>query len=154
MKNIFEQLKDSERALEKAVKDATATKRGIIALLGLFILTAVAGIYAGAQAHTERHYQEIWCKEQGGEIEVVMPDKTRCDCVTETHAVEMDFGPKWAEAIGQALFYGLQTGKKPGIALILESEKDYKYWIRLNTVLEHYDLPIETWKIEGERRQE
>jgi hypothetical protein len=39
------------------------------------------------------------CREQGGQIEVVLPDKTRCDCVTNTHAIEFDFGSKWAEAI-------------------------------------------------------
>jgi len=29
-----------------------------------------------------------------------LPDKTRIDCLTTTHAVEHDFGSKWAEAIG------------------------------------------------------
>jgi len=65
-------------------------------------------------------YQEKWCTEHGGQVEVVLPDRTRCDCLTETHAIEFDFGKKWAEAIGQALYYAIQTGKKPGIVLILE----------------------------------
>ncbi len=33
--------------------------------------------------HPEKWYQEKWCRQQGGEIEVVLPDKTRCDCVTD-----------------------------------------------------------------------
>jgi hypothetical protein len=39
------------------------------------------------------------------------------------------------------------TKKKAGIVLILESMKDRKYWIRLNTSIEHFNLPIDTWSI-------
>ena len=42
--------------------------------------------------HPEKWYQKRWCREQGGQMEVVLPDKTRCDCVTDTHAIEFDFG--------------------------------------------------------------
>jgi hypothetical protein len=80
-------------------------------------------------------------------VEEVLPDKTRCDCLTSTHAIEFYFGNKWAEAIGQALLYSIQTGKKAGVVLILEKQKDYKYWIRLNTIIENYRLPIDTWKV-------
>jgi hypothetical protein len=41
----------------------------------------------------------------------------------------------------------LQTDKKAGIVLILETMKDRKYWIRLNTTIEHLNLPIDTWGI-------
>jgi hypothetical protein len=74
-----------------------------------------------------------------------LPDKTRCDCLTSTHAIEFDLGNKWAESIGQALYYSIQTGKRAGVVLILEKQKDYKYWIRLNTIIDHYGLPIDTW---------
>ncbi len=90
---------------------------------------------------------EQWCQAHDGEIEVVLPDKTRCDCVTDTHAVEFDFGEKWYEAVGQSLYYGLQTGKKPGIVLILEQESDRKYWLRLNSTILNYDLQIDTWDV-------
>ena len=33
-----------------------------------------------------------WCEAQKGRVEVVLPDGTRCDCVTDTHAIEFDFG--------------------------------------------------------------
>jgi len=59
-------------------------------------------------------------------VEVVLPDKTRCDCLTETHAIEFDFGSKWAEAIGQALYYAIHANKRAGIVLVLE-KKDYRY---------------------------
>jgi hypothetical protein len=31
-------------------------------------------------------------------VEVVMKDGTRCDILTATHAIEVDFAKKWAEA--------------------------------------------------------
>ncbi len=97
--------------------------------------------------HPEKWYQERWCREQGGQIEVVLSDKTRCDCVTDTHAIEFDFGNNWAEAVGQSSYYSIQTKKKAGIVLILENTKDRKYWIRLNTTIQHFDLPIDTWNV-------
>ncbi len=100
----------------------------------------------GKKLHYEKWYQERWCKANGGQMEVVFPDKTRCDCLTNTHAIEFDFGKKWAESIGQALYYSIQTGKRAGVVLILEKPGDYKYWIRLNTIIEHFSLPIDTWK--------
>ena len=97
--------------------------------------------------HPEKWYQEMWCKVNNGEVEVVLPDGTRCDCLTDTHAIEFDFGNNWAEAIGQSAYYALQTGKKAGVVLVLETAKDRKYWMRLNTTIEHFNLPIDTWNI-------
>jgi len=97
--------------------------------------------------HPEKWYQKKWCEEQKGRVEVVLPDGTRCDCVTATHAIEFDFGGGWAEAIGQGLHYSAMTKKKAGVVLILETRKDRKFWIRLNTTIEHFYLPIDTWNI-------
>lgn len=33
------------------------------------------------------------------------------------------------------------------IVLILETMKDRKYWIRLNTTIDNFNLPIDTWSI-------
>ena len=84
--------------------------------------------------HKEVVYQSMWCKRVGGKTEVALPDKTRVDCLTREYAIEFDMGSKWAESIGQALYYSLQTGKRAGIVLILEKASDYKYWLRLNSM--------------------
>jgi len=85
-----------------------------------------------ARLHPERFYQEIWCGEHGGIIEHILPDKTRVDCLLDDYAVEVDFASKWAESIGQSLFYAIMTGRIPGVLLIMENpEKDFKYLIRL-----------------------
>ena len=49
---------------------------------------------------------------------MTMLDGTRCDILTDTHAIEVDFADKWAEAIGQSLKYATQTGKKAGMKSI------------------------------------
>ena len=101
----------------------------------------------GRRKHYERWYQKRWCAEHNGRSEYVLPDRTRCDCLTDTHAIEFDFANKWEEAIGQALYYSMQTGKKAGIVLILEEPKDMKYWIRLNSVIMNDELDIDTWMV-------
>ena len=129
------------------------TKHGFTECMKIFILFSFCSFLIlfipesvnAKKNHPEKYYQSQWCSERNGKIEKVLPDRTRCDCLTETHAIEFDFGPKWAESIGQSLYYSLQTGKKAGIFLILETEKDYKYWIRLNTTIKYFDLPIDTW---------
>ena len=116
-------------------------------LIGITLIIMLFACMASAKRlHPEKWYQERWCKANGGQTEVVFPDKTRCDCLTSTHAIEFDFGRKWAESIGQALYYSIQTGKRPGIVLILEKPADKKYWERLNTIIDHFGLPIDTWK--------
>lgn len=117
----------------------------IIALV-LFAVGLSVSAY-GKHTHLEKWYQEQWCLKARGNTEIVLPDRSRVDCLTKTHAIEFDFGSKWAESIGQSLYYGVQTGKRPGIVLILENPTDYRYFIRLNTTIKHFDLPIDTWKI-------
>lgn len=97
-------------------------------------------------AHPESWYQKKYCQ---GTTEFVLHDRTRVDCMTETHAIEYDFGAKWHEAIGQALGYAFETNKRAGIVLILKKQKDYRYWLKMNSIIEHYKLPIDTWMVEG-----
>jgi hypothetical protein len=99
------------------------------------------------RVHHEKWYQKQWCKEQSGQVEKVMADRTRCDCVTKTHAVEMDFANKLYEAVGQSTHYSLQTGKRAGIVLILESPDDKKHWETLINIVDKSALPIDVWAV-------
>lgn len=92
----------------------------------------------------EKDYQNKWCAQNDGIPEYILPDCTRIDCITETHAIEFDFAGKWAESIGQALYYSFMTNKKPGIVLIIENpEKEEIYLKRLKTVC--CRLGIDIW---------
>lgn len=97
--------------------------------------------YAG-HLYSEKYYQEKWCRENQGITEYVLDDKTRVDCLTCEYAIEFDFAEKWTEAVGQALYYSLKTGKRPGIVLIMENRKDKKYLHRLQTLTERHNIRL------------
>ena len=113
-----------------------------------FISSCAAATGAGAHHHKEKEYQVAWCNKMHGTMEVILDDKTRVDCLTDQYAVEVDFAPKWAEGIGQALFYGLKTGMRPGVLLIMEKDSDQRYLNRLILLAEKYN--ISTWTITPE----
>ena len=76
-----------------------------------------------------------------------MSDGTRCDLVTKTHAIEVDFARKWAEAIGQSLNYGLITGKSGGIVLIIEKDGDGRHVERVKNIIRTYKLPLDLFVV-------
>lgn len=74
----------------------------------------------------ESDYVNEYCPLWNGQIEHVLSDRTRVDCLTDTHAIEFDWCEKWAEAIGQALYYSKMTGRAPAVVLICdESERRF-----------------------------
>lgn len=99
----------------------------------------------GATLHKEKDYQNVWCKANNGKTEVILTDKARVDCVTDTHAIEFDFAKKWGESIGQALYYGLALNKQPGIVLIMENgAQDTKYLTRVKQVAMKHNIKVWT----------
>ena len=124
-------------------------KRSSIFTCAAFLLLALTTPLCAARLNSEAYYQKIAAEKYGAESEVTMPDGTRCDLVTEKHAIEVDFADKWGEAIGQSLNYGFQTNKRAGIVLILEKPSDRRHLIRVNSIIQHYGLPIDVWEIKG-----
>ena len=65
---------------------------------------------------------------KGYETEVRLWDRTRPDLVGPTEILEVDWSAKWKEGVGQACFYGMQTGLNPGLLLLftdgINSEKE------------------------------
>jgi len=102
---------------------------------------------ATASALPESYYQDIFAAQIGGRTEVTAGDGTRCDILTGSYAIEVDFARKWGEAIGQSLNYGFQFNRQAGIVLILEKPSDRKHLIRVNSIIQHYDLPIKVWEV-------
>ena len=92
--------------------------------------------HATSKKYNEHFYQTQLCTELSGEMEYVLEDRTRVDCLTDEYAIEVDFAKKWAEGIGQSLHYAYMTDKKPAIALIVDRKKDKRYLKRLNANIE------------------
>lgn len=91
--------------------------------------------------HDEKYYQTKMCNEFGGDMEYVLFDKARVDCLTDEYAIEVDFAKKWAEGIGQSLYYAEVTGKKPAIGVI-SGEGDEKYLDRIRRVGDKFGIKI------------
>lgn len=112
-------------------------------LVKLFIISLILFIPTCAYSkhlHPEKYYQNIWCSQNKGETEYRLADETRVDCLTDKYAIEFDFAQKWAESIGQALYYSYRTGKVPGIVLILEKPSDHKYYERIKPLCDKYGI--------------
>jgi len=127
-------------------------KKCLTFVLFSIIIFTYSNSYA-ARLHHEKEYQSAWCKESNPDlpgtdpkIEYYLPDRTRVDCLTTTHAIEFDFANKWAESGFQSLHYAGETGTKAGIAIIVEDEiKDQKYIDRIKKIIQRNCLQIDIW---------
>tara|TARA_B100000900_G_scaffold186150_1_gene157820 strand:+ start:353 stop:733 length:381 start_codon:yes stop_codon:yes gene_type:complete len=93
----------------------------------------------------EKYYSDKFCEEMSGQTDYTLQDQSRVDCLTETHAFEVDWadGMKVYEAIGQSLYYASQTGKKPGILLLIRKDNSEKHIRKVQEVIISFNLPIE-----------
>ena len=71
---------------------------------------------ASVSGTSELEYRQRLC--DGLRQEVTLANGARADCISTTHAIEVDFSEKWAEALGQSLLYAAATDLTPGIYLI------------------------------------
>lgn len=110
-------------------------------IVALFLL--LPSVAFAAHVHKEREYQDAWCTKAGGVTEYRLDDGARVDCVTGEYAIEFDFAPKWAESVGQALYYAEATGLQPGVVLIIERPGDDRELDRLKRLAARYG--ITTW---------
>ena len=95
-----------------------------------------------------REHPRSWrSKDLFSNIEYALDDGSRVDCLTDQYAIEFDFAKKWAEAIGQSLYYAEKTGKQPGIILIIPTEKDMRHMEKIKKVVEAKKLNIKLWSI-------
>lgn len=114
----------------------------------IVVLSALAGpADARTRHHSEQWYQEEWCRKSGGKAEVTLNDGTRCDCITENYAIEVEFAKRWYQAVGQSLHYAIKTKRVPGIVLIVDPADGRRYLQRLRKVIREFSLPIAVWVI-------
>lgn len=97
--------------------------------------------------HKEKHYQTELCNDLDGVMEQSLLDRTRVDCLTDEYAIEVDFAKKWAESVGQSLYYAAMTEKKPAVGFIMnDNQKDERHLKRLEVLAKRYQIKI--FKIE------
>jgi len=88
--------------------------------LTTLLLSTMILLFGASAAHskTESEYAVEHCATVNGQVEHVLKDSTRVDCLTEYDAIEYDFTYKWYECITQALYYRKMTGMQALCGLI------------------------------------
>lgn len=86
-----------------------------------------------------RHIQQTEMPQY--RTEVVLWDNSRVDMLDE-YAIEVDWVEKWAEAIGQVLFYSKITNKPPMIILLVKHDGFEKFVARC---LIATDIPVRVY---------
>ena len=120
-------------------------RRLLVASISVSVLMLLAGCF-GHRPLREQDYQRFWCDRHKGIMEYRLDDRTRVDCLTAEYAVEVEYAHKWAEAIGQSLFYSRMTGRKPGIVLIMRERGDERFLRRLRKVTGEQGIKVWTIK--------
>ena len=122
-------------------------------LLWATTVSLLVGFAVGATQSCggEREEVQRLAPKYGAETEVRQWDETRIDMLTPTHAIEVDWSYKWAEAIGQSLYYSAVSGRKPGIVLLVKnSREEQRYVFRCQTVCAKYGISLWIEKVESE----
>ena len=120
-------------------------KKQFYCIVAIVILCFLSSPVCAKHKNLEKEYQAALCNAHNGIMEYKLDDNTRVDCLTNEYAVEFDFASKWAESIGQSLYYALKTDLKPAVVLIMEKPaKDLKYLNRLYQVSNKFGITVYT----------
>ena len=89
-------------------------------------------------------------EQMGGQAEVRLMDKSRCDILTDTHAIEVEWIKKATQAPGQALLYAALTGRKPGVILLSRGKpREEIYFLRSGIMCAHAGIDMAVVKTLG-----
>jgi len=127
-------------------------KKTILILITLSVFSSP--VLALEIERQKKWYINHWCAGEGGKKLVALPDGSICECVTDTHAISMEFGDNWEKAIENALHFADQTGKKAGITIIFEKKRTRKNWSKLKDKVAAEDLAIDLWEIKAYNKQQ
>ena len=89
----------------------------------------------------EREECERLAPAYGAKTEVRLWDGSRVDLLSDTHAWEVDYAAKHHEAVGQALYYSLVTGKRPGVVLLVR-DGDERFVYRCQSVCAKHGIAL------------
>lgn len=108
-------------------------------ILFIFIFLNSTSVFGQISNYSEKQIADYIESLIGGKREVIVKSG-RIDLVHNSVAFEIEWANKWKESIGQSLWYAQQSNNEPGIILIIRDEKDYKFFIQLNSTLQYSNL--------------
>ena len=140
---------------------AWAVIKIVIAIVVLSVIfyfnmpTQTDEIFGSPRHGTERYWQDVIHEELSQrdgwgsiEKEYRLDDGTRVDLLLENEACEIDWADKWAEGVGQSIYYGLKTRRGPLVILLAKKNGWEKYRDRVEYCGVNcwvYDTRIEDW---------
>ena len=121
-------------------------RRGLLtAAAAAAFLLPPPGDPADRRAWRETQWSAHLAEQMGGIAEARTPDGSRVDILTDATAWEVDWcsSGKWSQGIGQALFYGLATNRKPGLILLQKDPTaERRYYLRALAVCGRYGITL------------
>lgn len=102
-------------------------------------LAVVFDLYGTPKHYVEKYYQNKYCNT----TEVRLTDYSRVDCIDSVYATEVDFDNKWAEAVGQSLWYAYMTKLKPKIIVIKRNPRFNRNINRLRILCKKYNITLQ-----------
>ena len=112
------------------------------ALVGWAVRTAGGGVLLTTRRGEVEIVRDL-AEKYHAKTEVRLWDGTRVDMLNDTYAIECDFSRKWAEAVGQSLYYAELTHRKPMIVLLVRDlRKEQAYVYRAQTVCARQDIRL------------
>ena len=90
-------------------------------------------VFGGGE--NERAICERLAPKYEAACEVLLWDHSRCDLVNARYAIEVDWAPKWPEAVGQTSYYAILLDREPAILLLVRNWKtELRYVMRAQIV--------------------
>ena len=122
--------------------------------LGIFGLCVLFASWAWpAFSQTEAEVEVLLCAdmETSYRIPVGSVSYLEADCVSDTHAIEIDWNDKWREGVGQALVYSKLLDLKFGLILVCKenSTKEhlcYRHSLSAQQVLSDIEVEGTIWQ--------
>jgi|TARA_R100000306_G_C4371419_1_gene140153 hypothetical protein len=100
------------------------------------------------QTLRESDHVERIAGEWGAESEVRLEDGTRADMRWKRYIIEVDYVDKWYEGVGQAQYYALLTGMRPGLVLLLrDPDKEWRDLARAARLCENKRIRLWVIKV-------
>ena len=95
----------------------------------LFALFALLFFSKPSWSQTEATEEEVLCQDMQTSFRIDISERgyVEADCVSETHAIEIDWNHKWLEGVGQALVYSDLTNKRLGLILVCKEGSDKEH---------------------------
>jgi len=116
------------------------------------VFAAIVAAAAPVYAETELEACQRLATKYDAQAEVVLWDKSRVDLLSDTHAIEVDWAKKHYEAVGQATWYAMVTGRRPAVLLLVRRWEDWRHVLRCFAICYRLGIRVyiePSWDREG-----